>query len=189
MRNLYESRNQPPTTIVLAQKRYYHELQQVRTEIIRTLFRFHIVYVLQRTNFRINYSTMPIKFNKDTSTRLFRYIQTIDVGFNRTCIKLNEFLSFKERFVVSLSKQSPCFSLFVAFATFSNLFSLPKSSRSFTYIAFDQRTRSARELLRQVQAKRYIEANPKLYVMRSPLPFRPKICVTLNLTRSCRNHL
>ena len=30
--------------------------------------------------------------------------------------------------------------------------------------AFDQRTRSARELLRQVQAKRYIKANPNLKI-------------------------
>ena len=31
-------------------------------------------------------------------------------------------------------------------------------------LAFDARTRSARELLRQVQAKRFVEANPKLKI-------------------------
>ena len=28
-------------------------------------------------------STMPIKFNKETSTRLFRYVKSVDIKFNR----------------------------------------------------------------------------------------------------------
>ena len=37
-------------------------------------------------------------------------------------------------------------------------------SHSFTFTAFDSRTRSVRELLRQVQAERFSKANPKLKI-------------------------
>lgn len=55
---------------------------------------------------------MPIKFTKEVSTHLFKYIRTIDISFN----------------------------------------------------PFDSRTTSARELLRQVHAKRFGTANPKLKI-------------------------
>lgn len=32
---------------------------------------------------------MPIKFNKETSTRLFRYVKSVDIKFNRTYININ----------------------------------------------------------------------------------------------------
>ena len=38
-------------------------------------------------------------------------------------------------------------------------------SFSYTILAFDRRTRSARELLRQVQSERYAKANPKLKIV------------------------
>eukprot|EP00536_Pseudo-nitzschia_multiseries_P018147 jgi/Psemu1/54307/gm1.54307_g len=55
---------------------------------------------------------MPIKFSKETSSRLFRYVRTVDIRFN----------------------------------------------------PFDNRTKSARELWRQMQATRYRKANPKLEI-------------------------
>ncbi|GKY91161.1 hypothetical protein MPSEU_000088900 [Mayamaea pseudoterrestris] len=55
---------------------------------------------------------MPIKFQKDVSTHLFKYLRQIDISFN----------------------------------------------------PFDARTRSARELLRQVQATRFSKANPNLKI-------------------------
>lgn len=55
---------------------------------------------------------MPLKFTKDISTHLFKYVRNVDVTFN----------------------------------------------------PFDIRTRSARELLRQVQAGRFSSANPNLKV-------------------------
>lgn len=55
---------------------------------------------------------MPIKFNKETSTRLFRYVKSVDISFN----------------------------------------------------PFDNRTRSTREIWRQLQATRYHNANPNLSI-------------------------
>jgi hypothetical protein len=55
---------------------------------------------------------MPIKFNKETSTRLFRYVKSVDIKFN----------------------------------------------------PFDSRTKSAREIWRQMQATRYHNANPNLKI-------------------------
>eukprot|EP00531_Pseudo-nitzschia_arenysensis_P003154 CAMPEP_0116128002 /NCGR_PEP_ID=MMETSP0329-20121206/7131_1 /TAXON_ID=697910 /ORGANISM="Pseudo-nitzschia arenysensis, Strain B593" /LENGTH=114 /DNA_ID=CAMNT_0003622119 /DNA_START=100 /DNA_END=444 /DNA_ORIENTATION=- len=55
---------------------------------------------------------MPIKFTKETSSRLFRYVKTVDIKFN----------------------------------------------------PFDNRTKSAREIWRQMQATRYHKANPKLKI-------------------------
>lgn len=60
---------------------------------------------------------MPVKFPKELTTHLFRYVRNVDIKFN----------------------------------------------------PFDSRTRSARELLRQVQADRYKKANPKLEVKSSVL--------------------
>mmetsp|Transcript_33155 Transcript_33155/g.94251 ORF Transcript_33155/g.94251 Transcript_33155/m.94251 type:complete len:115 (+) Transcript_33155:157-501(+) len=55
---------------------------------------------------------MPIKFSKESSTRLFRYVKSVDIKFN----------------------------------------------------PFDSRTKSAREIWRQMQATRYHDANPKLKI-------------------------
>mmetsp|Transcript_9188 Transcript_9188/g.17528 ORF Transcript_9188/g.17528 Transcript_9188/m.17528 type:complete len:116 (+) Transcript_9188:75-422(+) len=55
---------------------------------------------------------MPLKFNKEVSTQLFKYVTTIDLKFN----------------------------------------------------PLDNRTTSVRELLRQLRAKRFIKANPKLAI-------------------------
>ncbi|KAG7342464.1 39S ribosomal protein L53/MRP-L53 [Nitzschia inconspicua] len=55
---------------------------------------------------------MPIKFSKETSSRLFRYVKTVDIQFN----------------------------------------------------PFDNRTKSAREIWRQMQATRFKRANPKLQI-------------------------
>mmetsp|Transcript_23439 Transcript_23439/g.28186 ORF Transcript_23439/g.28186 Transcript_23439/m.28186 type:complete len:115 (+) Transcript_23439:124-468(+) len=65
---------------------------------------------------------MPLKFTKDLSTHLFKYVKSVDVKFN----------------------------------------------------PFDNRTTSAREVLRQVMAERYSKANPKLqintHVVGTPYP-------------------
>jgi hypothetical protein len=64
---------------------------------------------------------MPVKFNKEVSAHLFKYVRSIDIKFN----------------------------------------------------PLDSRTRSARELLRQVQAPRFGKANPKLAV-RYEVHYRPE---------------
>jgi hypothetical protein len=49
---------------------------------------------------------MPIKFTKETSSRLFRYVKTVDIKFNRECnlerVHANDsfVLSFNHSFVV-----------------------------------------------------------------------------------------
>lgn len=55
---------------------------------------------------------MPIKFSKEASTRLFRYVKAVDITFN----------------------------------------------------PYDSRTKSAREIWRQMQASRYHDANPNLKI-------------------------
>lgn len=60
------------------------------------------------------------------------------------------------------------------------------------YTAFDQRTRSARELLRQVQANRFVKANPKLKIAvdvhsRPDAPCANFVFVDGSEVRTCKN--
>jgi hypothetical protein len=87
---------------------------------------------------------MPIKFQKDVSTHLFKYLRQIDISFNREYIFLDAGCS-----LVHSQPHIMC-------STSIHIY--------FFRTAFDQRTRSARELLRQVQAKRFTKANPNLKI-------------------------
>jgi hypothetical protein len=82
---------------------------------------------------------MPIKFNKETSTRLFRYVKSVDIKFNRKSI----YGCRTTRSKWSISD--------------SSAYTLPRQ-------AFDSRTKSAREIWRQMHAKRFQDANPNLKI-------------------------
>ncbi len=84
---------------------------------------------------------MPIKFTKAASTRLFRYVKSVDIKFNRKCWRQQYTRKMCTVFFVMGSKSD-----------------IPVPS------AFDSRTKSARELWRQMQATRYHDMNPKLKV-------------------------
>lgn len=77
------------------------------------------------------------KITKEISTHLFKYVRTVEVTFNR----------------------KSCYEHFCR-DRMSGI-----SLNICAYLAFDRRTRSARELLRQVQSQRYSKANPKLKVI------------------------
>lgn len=96
---------------------------------------------------------MPIKFSKETSTRLFRYVKSIDIRFNRKYL-------------------SSCY----AICSFFQLIVMHQHR----FPAFDSRTRSTREIWRQMQAKRFHDANPKLKINTdvSSSPDPPQIVFT-----------
>jgi hypothetical protein len=96
---------------------------------------------------------MPLKFNKEVSTHLFKYIRNIDIKFNRECFALGTQLQYLLRTSLCQRRNSSVANCFL-----TAYFSISQIT------AFDSRTRSARELLRQVQAKRFSKANPKLKI-------------------------
>lgn len=87
---------------------------------------------------------MPLKFNKEVSTQLFKYVSTIDLKFNRKLWSLGDDRS------LDFPRE--------------NLLSLFTHHHAMTSIAMDNRTTSVRELLRQLRAKRFTKANPKLAI-------------------------
>jgi hypothetical protein len=89
-------------------------------------------------------ATMPVKFTKQLSSHLFKYVKTIDIKFNR-------------KFFVSLFRR--CERPDIRTCTVSHTHLLNRNPCS---SAFDGRTRSAREVFRQVQAERFKKANPKV---------------------------
>ena len=92
---------------------------------------------------------MPIKFEKDVSTQLFKYIRVIDFKYNRTY-----------EWHILLANTSPL----CDWSAHSPVCLTGLHDTHVAFAAFDRRARSTREVLRQVQAKRYIKANPNLKI-------------------------
>lgn len=89
---------------------------------------------------------MPLKVTKEMSSHLIKYVRTVDVHFNR------EFVFSTDTSCQCVAGPCPIF------------ISLIERSGRPTLAAFDARTRSARELLRQVNSERMLKGNPKLKV-------------------------
>jgi hypothetical protein len=90
---------------------------------------------------------MPIKFDREMSTHLFKFISTVNFSFNRMLpCELDfdlEHLDFLEFFLI------------LSLSAFLELLIIQ---------ALDSRTNSIRELMRQVQTPRYSKANPRLKI-------------------------
>lgn len=91
---------------------------------------------------------MPIKFDREMSTHLFKFISTVNFSFNRMC-------RCDDIHVECFLYNCLPFSFFLSLVMFLEMLSFP---------AFDNRTSSIRELMRQVQTPRYSKANPRLKV-------------------------
>ena len=96
---------------------------------------------------------MPLKFPKNVSTKLFRYVRTIDLKFNR---KFSSPASCDCRNLSPLTTPG--------FARLCENHNMATYCLSCSSTALDDRTTSIRELLRQVRAKRFKQANPKLAI-------------------------
>lgn len=91
---------------------------------------------------------MPIKFNKEASTHLFKFVTSVDIHFNRKSIVV----LFRTVYPLPLTSN-------VAMSSISH-----NRAVSLQNVAFDARTTSIRELLRLVQTPRYGKANPRLKI-------------------------
>ena len=110
---------------------------------------------------------MPIKFSKDTSTRLFRYVKTIDIKFNREFGVHHPFRGSVHRLLKSFLTMrflSLLLCKHLRRRCYRLLLLLVFHAISCFLTAFDNRTKSAREIWRQMQATRYHKANPKLKI-------------------------
>lgn len=83
---------------------------------------------------------MAIKFPKEVSSYLFKYVSKIDIKFNR------KYVLCCDAICGVLEPESSAF------------FHPPTASG----LAFDGRTKSTREVFRQVQVERFKKSNPKV---------------------------
>ena len=90
---------------------------------------------------------MPIKFDKETSALLFRYVRSVDIKFNGMLIRTPILFWMALDWIACLTLYT-C-SLFICL-TF--------------ILAFDARAKSVKELLRQLRADRFYKVNPNLKI-------------------------